>query len=83
MDLISRQNAIEILQELENCIEYDVIGTYFDTEKAEQIINKLPSAQKTGKWLRRAWSIECSEFGCTAWEKTDYCAYCGARMENE
>lgn len=43
--------------------------------------------QKTGKWQkyegRFDYNWECSECGCSAWEKTDYCAHCGARMECE
>lgn len=43
--------------------------------------------QKTGKWQkyegRFDYNWECSECGCSAWEKTDYCAHCGARMVGE
>lgn len=58
-------------------------------ELSDSCIRKLADAlkQKTGKWQkyegRFDYNWECSECGCSAWEKTDYCAHCGARMECE
>ena len=46
-------------------------------------INAL-EAQKTGKWQkyegRFDYDWECSECGCSSYEKTDWCAHCGAFM---
>ena len=78
-DLIRRQDAIE-----------NILFATADGDKADWIIGvikSVPSAQKTGKWQkyegRFDYNWKCSECGCSAWEKTDYCAYCGARMESK
>lgn len=58
-------------------------------ELTDRCIEKLADAlkQKTGKWQkydgRFDYDWECSECGCSAWEKTAYCAHCGARMVGE
>ena len=48
---------------------------------------EAPTAQKTGHWQkyegRFDYNWECSECECSSYEKTSYCAHCGARMENE
>lgn len=51
------------------------------------LINELatfPSAdvvkRKTGKWLKSAWSVRCSECGYDV-PFTDFCPNCGAKME--
>ena len=45
---------------------------------------KFEAQQKTGKWWRRAWSIECSECGYDMpFAIRNYCPNCGAKMEEE
>lgn len=45
---------------------------------------KFEATQKTGKWWRRAWSIECSECGYDMpFAVRNYCPNCGAKMEEE
>lgn len=86
-DLISRQEAIDAIEQLDILEDMCVFEILSHIELA---IGTLPSAepeQKTGKWQkyegRFDYNWECSECGCSAWEKTDYCAHCGARMECE
>ena len=89
-DLISRQDAIDAMMRLQ---EEDVeiygcrIPEGFDGGRAVRALKNVPSAENTGKWLkyegRFDYNWECSECGCSAWDKTDYCAYCGAKMEVE
>lgn len=82
-DLIRGQDAIDIVTF--ECGEWQGIAN-----RINERIQRLPSAepvQKTGHWQkyegRFDYDWECSECGCSAWEKTDYCAHCGARMERE
>ncbi len=73
-DLISRQDAID-------AIEHDM-WDLIEMQSAIDIINKLPSAQRKGRWIlhqdSRTW--ECSE--CHKYQviHSDYCMHCGARM---
>ena len=74
-DLISRQDAIDA------CFNGKCANIY----DCKEAIEKIPSAQKTGKWQkyegRFDYNWECSECECSSYEKTSYCAHCGARME--
>ena len=97
-DLISRQDAIRALQELEmlkdvrtwdgwNPIDY-VMRMFLE---AEDVIKAIPSAKQKGRWQRRKGSDcwECSK--CHAVLESDdivrhnfyYCYHCGADMMNE
>ena len=55
--------------------------------EALQMAIEALQEQKTGKWQkyegRFDYNWECSECECSSYEKTSYCAHCGARMENE
>ncbi|MBR3673944.1 MAG: hypothetical protein IKN65_06675 [Clostridia bacterium] len=70
-----------------NCVENYTIGCNQCRREAADMAIKALQEQKTGKWQkyegRFDYNWECSECGCSAWEKTDYCAHCGARMECE
>ena len=96
-DLISRRDAIEMLEKqldylhMLNSKENPTAEfNWYGVNWARNTIADMPSAepkQKTGKWQkyegRFDYNWECSECGCSAWEKTDYCAHCGARMESK
>lgn len=90
-DLISRQAAIDAIEayfgDLPIVVHYDML----------QLIKKLPSAERLGRWVdgRRMgldgtfhWFRQCSE--CLHEREDDnedkdtpYCPNCGARMEGE
>lgn len=88
MELISREAAIEAIEELKN--------RYLDRKvvlaKAQDAVNNLPTAEKVGKWIevKNKWGglgIICSECGAKVprdgWGnamQSDYCCRCGARM---
>lgn len=82
-DLISRQAAIEMVDNYADDI-------YNSTAKEikQELIN-LPSIQpqeKTGKWeIAIGYDIErtvmCDQCRKMAYEPSNYCPYCGAKME--
>ena len=91
-DLISREQAIE---EIKSVFEWHDVVT---VDRLVEHIKALPSAQKTGKWIKKSdtnpyyttWWYECSECCHTPLydryrqeELTDFCPNCGARMECE
>lgn len=78
-DLISRQAA---LTKLENALW----GKEWDKVLAKTILEKLPTAEKKGKWV----DGQCSNCGCDVpayiidwkWQKdmnANYCPICGSR----
>ena len=87
-DLISRQDAIDILTSaVERCkgIYGDLGGA---VSGAREFIKSLPSAEperKKGRWIDtdnyyQRW--KCSECGChTRDAEPNYCPNCGAKME--
>ena len=87
---MTRKEAIEAVKTafgMWEC-EFDCFGEDWTNEhKARDMAIEALKEQKTGKWQkyegRFEYDWECSECGCSAWEKTDYCAHCGARMERE
>lgn len=80
-DPISRQQVID---EIVTWTVEDRPDVEMPTDLIDRI-RALPSAQKTGKWKkyegRFDYNWECSECECSSYEKTSYCAHCGARME--
>ena len=90
-DMINRQDAIDILNKLDvsDGVGISSVACYLQ-EEAIRSIENLPSVQseqKTGKFQkyegRFDYNWECSECGCSSYEKTDWCAHCGARMVGE
>ena len=75
MDLIDRQAAIDAMKDTFK-------GTMVGTRVAVDAINRLPSAEKSGKWIGDKCSV-CGEerawYGCNP----SYCPDCGCRMERE
>ena len=91
-DLISREQTHELLSErmcdtaLYNaCEDAGTILIDIVQNRLERWLNELPSAEKTGKWIkyegRFDYEVECSECECSAYWKSAYCPNCGARME--
>ena len=92
MDLISREQAINALDELcDRVCQYSKeqravmcgacpLGSAFD------VVDNMPSAEKTGKWvftgeyyfMNRVWG--CNRCGWEVVDSTNYCPNCGARM---
>lgn len=90
-DLISRQDAIDVVNAYMGLSA--VSRTIQNMMSVQEILERLPSAERQGKWIDRSdggrikypWyeSYECNQCGhegCGAWE---YCPRCGARMEGE
>ena len=89
MDLIDRQDAIDVVHYyIESGYKCDIFQELKDLPSAE-------SERKTGKWIKdEEQSKEHTEpiFICSccqnnsAWgteERTRYCSFCGAKMEEE
>lgn len=77
VDLIYRQAAIDALDSINCC------GWVEDSwAKVSGIIEHVPSAQRTGRWIEDSGNIACSECHII-WlhRRTAFCPNCGARME--
>jgi len=76
MDVISRQDAIDAINEL-----HDRPNAWLDL--AVDTLEKLPSAQpKHGKWNKIHWkAFRCSECNRLSEYNTNFCPNCGAKME--
>lgn len=78
---IALDMAIEALQTHPTL---DDVSTAYENGYKQGKFEALQSQQKTGKWWRRAWSIECSECGYDMpFAIRNYCPNCGAKMEEE
>ena len=65
-------------------VTLDDVSNAYENGYQQGKFEALQSQQKTGKWWRRAWSIECSECGYDMpFAIRNYCPNCGAKMENE
>ena len=81
-DLINRQAAIEA------CLRYNGVGWVWSQILDE--IEKLPSAERHGKWLDGYGfagnyydCFVCNQCKKESMAKTNYCPNCGARMDGE
>lgn len=85
-DLIKRQDAIDA------CFNGKCANIY----DCKEAIEKIPSAQKTGRWKLLRKGNDTSDYKCTNClgilmdvanddhhELQRYCGMCGAKMENE
>lgn len=85
-DLISRQDAIDAVNELKKSPWYNNPQNIYRTEAVEVVerlcIRELPSAEKRGRWIEDGHYERCSECGEYADELHNYCPNCGARMED-
>lgn len=95
-DAVSRQAAIEAIEDDNRNEHYSCFATNNDAECFKQIIRELPSVtaqQKMGHWIEerndygeiQGWHCsECYEdTGFTTNCKWDFCPSCGAKMESE
>ena len=75
--------AIKVLTEY-LALDGDINSEYLEAQK---VAIEALKAQKTGKWQkyegRFDYDWKCSECGCSSYERTDWCANCGARMVGE
>ena len=80
----------KVIEEIKRLIqEYDCNTSYAD-EFARNYI-QIPTIElepiRRGKWIEKwfgyGYKEKCSECGCLAEKRTDYCPNCGARMEVE
>ena len=97
MDLISRQAAIEALEEPrkvpDTWTDEYAVGERTQWEKDVKALNSLPSAERRGRWeniIRNKYDDDeatCSLCGRTFMSgysdpsQWDYCQNCGAQME--
>ena len=85
--LISRQGVIDAIEDENSKGHYSCFASYSDAQKFKQIVNELPSAERTGHWIRTtpAKLYECSACGqnvlTTDIDCYNYCHGCGARMK--
>ena len=92
-DLISRQAAIDSLDEYIEEYSYDLDENGYHNPKwcamqeAKMTIQRLPSAERRGRWIIypvSPWDGEdvkcsvCGEKGCAPY--WDYCPHCGSQM---
>ena len=85
-DLISRQALNKLLDEaIQYAEEINDSKSYFAYCAVQAIVNKLPSAEKKGKWNDHTctnWhGWHCSVCDYETQRKTHYCPNCGAKME--
>lgn len=76
LDCVSRQAAIDVLGVF---TQADALG-----HTPKQIVEALPSAQRTGRWIEDSGNIACSECHIIwLYRRTAFCPNCGAKMEVE
>jgi len=87
-DCISRKEAIDAIDGLPNC--YNGFSDSYDKAYIIGVLEELPSAEKTGKWIQHPiyegsdhYYYACSECDYRSWSQDNYCSVCGARMEVE
>lgn len=91
-DTISRQASIEAIEEYID--EYNYLEDGYHNPKwcamqeAKMTIQRLPSAERTGRWEWEGFNIVCSECDYSpCFDSTEplyhFCPNCGARMEVE
>ena len=91
---MTKEDAIEYLEKLYMIADFtDEYGDMDDTEPYETALNMAIEAlqHKTGKWIRKGMSINCSVCKKCGWSLTfedtvrrfNYCPNCGVRMECE
>ena len=87
-DTIYRQAAKDVIANMQ-AVGYSPYATIGRLD-ALLALNKLPSAEKQGKWIVRGNDsfdeYECSECGCVqyfkkGWKRFNYCPTCGAKMK--
>ena len=96
-DLISRQAAIDALEELKE-LDYELYVRMgcchlleddwdYVIRRYKEIIKETPSIQpKTGRWIPikpLLTAVRCSECKRAFAEKTNFCPHCGAKMKGE
>ena len=96
-DLISREQAIDVLIPIVKSASLRNRNVYSVAKKCMSAIEELPSAERTGKWIPKDNHNCWTEFECSAcghcYTKThdfmkskpsfNYCPNCGARMVSE
>ena len=91
-DLISRQAAIDVLEERLQANGYSNVALVSELNRSIGYLMQLPSAQperKTGRWIiydialfDGGVDVKCSECGqCGCAPYWDFCPNCGAKME--
>lgn len=84
---MSREEAVEILSDMR--AEYNLFGDeeeatrYHVLSMAIQEMKAKQTERKVGKWIDEGTNYFCSECYRGCWVKSDYCPWCGARMEGE
>ena len=88
-DLIKRQDAIGKIKDWMKFLGYSH-GERNVMECTIQMLEELPSVQKTGHWIHYdepQFDYKCSECGYEVWDNSDfpsyYCPNCEAYMKGE
>lgn len=91
-DLIRRQDAIDKIKDWMKFLGYSHSERNV-MECTIQMLEELPSAQKTGKWIhKREYDLYpydiltcsvCGETDARMYRSDEYCPHCGARMVGE
>ena len=94
-DLISRAEAIDEMRKMYHAAEKWLQEAEDDTMKARAEscmatlvemklrVEKLPSAERRGKWIDEGIAFVSSECSLGSDQWTNYCPNCGAKMESE
>ena len=95
-DTIYREDVTELIKKSRNSTDWDEAdaGAFFHwTAKLNRDIDKLPSAEKTGKWIWENYVWHCDQCGKNPTygmeyvqrkeELFDFCPHCGVGMVKE
>lgn len=90
-DLISRQDAIDVLEERLQVSGYSNVALVSELNRSIGYLMRLPSVQperKTGRWIHQAkfGRVECDQCGKVfrnTFAPKNFCPNCGADMRDE
>ena len=82
LELISRADAIDAIEELPNA--YNGWSDAYDKACIIGALEEVPSAEpKAGHWIDEETNYLCSKCHRGCWVNSDYCPWCGADMRGK